>query len=238
MPARASRTAKGPTALSSSTPNAASCSRPATTTPARLPELPVPPNPPPRRMYPEYINGHSGAHGWDAAVTIGSMLEHIPTLPLSIAGPLRQVVDVASGIVRTIEDMRQNRDDCAHLINRVLKFLQSLVDDLRMTKVPILDGTPTAARLFALKRLVLHCHCISSSLRSISFGGSNLMSIQEDTERWSRLGVLGAYMKSAEIKVAISRHTDNLMDCFSTFQVWGILWTERMRVHTLVHQYS
>jgi len=169
------------------------------TTPARLPELPVPPDQPPlRRMYPEYINGHPSAPGWDPAAAIGTMLEHIPTLPLSIADPLRQVVDVASGIIRTIEDMLQNRDDCAHLMNQVVKFLQSLVDDLTMSKVPILDGTPTAARLFALK--------------------SNLMSIQENAERWSHLGALGAYVKSEEIKVAISRHTDNLMDCFSTFR--------------------
>ncbi|KAF9511483.1 hypothetical protein BS47DRAFT_1346836 [Hydnum rufescens UP504] len=72
-----------------------------------------------------------------------------------------------------------------------------------MSKVPILDGTPTAARLFALK--------------------SNLMSIQENTERWSHLGALGAYVKSEEIKVAISRHTDNLMDYFSTCQILTLI---------------
>jgi hypothetical protein len=103
-------------------------------------------------MYPDYINSHSSSPGWDAVVAISSILEHIPALPQPIAGSLRQVVDVVSGIIRTINLMRQNRNDCAHLINRVVRFLQSLVDDLRASKAPILDGTPTTARLFALRR--------------------------------------------------------------------------------------
>jgi hypothetical protein len=45
------------------------------------------------------------------------------------------------------------------------------------------------------------------------------MAIKEDTERWARLGVLSGYVKSGEIKDAISRHKENLVDCFSTFQV-------------------
>ncbi|KAF9515759.1 hypothetical protein BS47DRAFT_1360837 [Hydnum rufescens UP504] len=156
MPPRTSWMVKGPSVLSSSTPNAVTSSRPATNTPARLPEFPVPQNPPPlQRMYPDYINSHSSAPGWDAAVAMGSILDDIPALPLSIAAPLGQVVDVVSEIIRTIKLMRQNRNDCAHLINRVVKFLESLVDDLRTSSVPILDGTPTAARLFALRRCML-----------------------------------------------------------------------------------
>ena len=45
------------------------------------------------------------------------------------------------------------------------------------------------------------------------------MTIRDDTTEWSRLGLLDSYIKRDRIKVAVSRHGENLTDCFSTFQV-------------------
>jgi hypothetical protein len=164
MAPRTSGMVKIPPAPWSSPPKPGTSHGPAATTPT-LPNLKVPAHrhaPPPQRTYPDYIRNHTSPPGWDAAVAIGSVVEHIPAFPLAIAGPLRQVVDVVSGIIRTVNLMRQNRDDCAHLIGRIVRFLQSLVDDLRSSNVPILHGTRTTVRLFALKRLVFHRLRISS----------------------------------------------------------------------------
>jgi hypothetical protein len=48
---------------------------------------------------------------------------------------------------------------------------------------------------------------------------SNLMAIYADTTRWSRLHLVKGYIQRDEIMTAISRHGENLRDCFLTFQV-------------------
>ncbi|KAF9514634.1 hypothetical protein BS47DRAFT_867759 [Hydnum rufescens UP504] len=65
--------------------------------------------------------------------------------------------------------------------------------------MPIVEGTPTATRLFTLKR--------------------NLMAIRDDALRWSRFNVLDSLVKRDKIKTGISRHGENLTDCFNTFQI-------------------
>jgi hypothetical protein len=112
----------------------------------------------PQPAYPDYMNENT-TPGWDAAVAMASMLDNIPTLPLVLAGPLSQVLDVISGMIDAVKAMREGKDGCEHLIFRVLRFLQSLVDESRGSSMPIVEGTPTAARLFALKRCVSPCPC-------------------------------------------------------------------------------
>jgi hypothetical protein len=107
----------------------------------------------PQPAYPDYIN-ENARPGWDAALSMASILDDIPNLPLALAGPLSQVLDVISGMIDAVKAMREGKDGCKHLIFRVLKFLQSLVDESRRSNVPIIEDTPTAARLFALKRFV------------------------------------------------------------------------------------
>ena len=155
----------------------------------------------------------------DAAVAVVSVLKAVPALPMAIATPWNQIVDVVSGMIDAVKLMRDNRDECTHLITRVTKFLQSLVDEWRESNVQILDGTPTAARLMALRRYVFHHRCAFPVTKYACFGGRNLMTIRDDTTKWSRLGLLDSYIKRDRIKVAISRHGENLTDCFSTFQV-------------------
>ncbi|KAF9514640.1 hypothetical protein BS47DRAFT_868085 [Hydnum rufescens UP504] len=150
----------------------------------------------PQPAYPDYMNENTSP-GWDAAVAMASMLDNIPSLPLALAGPLSQVLDVISGMIDAVKAVREGKHGCEHLIFRVLKFLQSLVDESRGSSVPIVEGTPTAARLFALKR--------------------NVMAIRDDALRWSQLSLVKRYAKREEIKIEISRHGENLTDCFHTF---------------------
>jgi hypothetical protein len=145
----------------------------------------------PHLAYPDYINDNR----WDVALAIASILDDIPTLPLALAGPLDQVLDVVSGLMHAVKTMRDGQDGCAHLMFRVLKFLHSLVDGLKRSNFPILDGTPTAASLFTLRRYVFSIPCPFSSAKYISFATSNLMAIRDDAIEWSRLNLLKSYIK-------------------------------------------
>ncbi|KAF9510178.1 hypothetical protein BS47DRAFT_98264 [Hydnum rufescens UP504] len=91
--------------------------------------------------------------------------------------------------------MRDGKKGCVHLISRVMNFLHLFVEDLKGSNVPVPDGSPTAARLFALK--------------------SNLKAIKADVMRWSDLGLLERYIKRDEINTGLSRHGENLTDCLS-----------------------
>jgi hypothetical protein len=51
------------------------------------------------------------------------------------------------------------------------------------------------------------------------------MAIRDDTLRWSQLSLLKRYAKREEIKIAISRHGENLTDCFYTFLVSESIYT-------------
>ena len=125
-----------------------------------LPNPPVPQPPaPPQRAYPDYVNDGAGRLGLNASLDIASILHDIPDLPLTIAGPLTHVVDVVSEMMSAVKLLRENKDDCTHLITRVVKFLESLADEWKLWKtsnVPIVDGALIAARLIALKRSVTH----------------------------------------------------------------------------------
>ena len=190
---------------------------------APIPPIPIPGPLAPQhpgslqRAYPDYVNGRASRLASDATLAVASMLNDIPSLPLAIAGPLAQIVDVVSGTIEAIKLMRQNKDECLHLITRVVNFLQSLVDEWRTSNVPIFDGSPTAARLFAL-RLYVFYQCLTFSL-PMSSGSRNLMTIKDDATEWSRLSIWDSLIKRDRIKVAISRHGDNLTDCLSSFQV-------------------
>jgi hypothetical protein len=136
-----------------------------------------PPNPPipqlselPQQPFPDYI--HSGASGprWDAALGLPSLLTDIRTLPSSLVGPLSQVTDVLSSTVEAVKLMRENQEECAHLVSRTVRYLRSLIDSMRTNNVSFADGTPTAASLIALKRYIFHLRCTSSTLKSPFWG--------------------------------------------------------------------
>ena len=118
-----------------------------------------PPNPP-QHLYPDYIR--SGASGPlpDVILTL------LTDIPLGFPGPLSQVADILSSTVEAVKLMHENQEECAHLVSRVVKFIQSLKDGMRATNVSFDDGTSTAVGLIALKRYVLHRRYTSSALNS------------------------------------------------------------------------
>ncbi|KAF9506199.1 hypothetical protein BS47DRAFT_456835 [Hydnum rufescens UP504] len=172
------------------------------------------------RSHPNNVSNDTSRPVWDAALAVASIVDKIPSVPLALAGPLTQILDVASATMDIVKTMREGQEGCIRLIYRVLNFLQSLVEELRTIKAPVPDDTPTAARLFALKRFFsFRSRWMSCVLNNVSFCGSNLMAIRDDADRWARLGLLEKYLKRDEIKTGLSRHGENLTDCFSTFQI-------------------
>ncbi|KAF9509782.1 hypothetical protein BS47DRAFT_127249 [Hydnum rufescens UP504] len=140
----------------------------------------------PQAAYPDCTN-ENASPGWVAAVAVRLIRGDLPKLPGPVAGPLGQLLDVVSGILDAVEAMREE-DECKHLIFRALKFLQSLVDHLRGSNVPIAEGAPIHAAAFALNMC--------------------LMEIRDDAHWWSQLITTVTLDK---IKIVISR---NPMDAF------------------------
>ena len=125
---------------------------------------------PPRGTYLDYVGDHTSGTRWDASLSWPSILSDIQvlTLPLTVASPLTQIADIVSATIDAVRLMRENREECAHLVARVVRFLRSLIENLRASNVSTADGTPTAANLYTLKRCVLRCHCTSSMLKYVS----------------------------------------------------------------------
>ena len=125
---------------------------------------------PPQGTYPDYVGDDTSGTRWDAPLSLTSILSDIQvlTLPMTVAGPLTQIADIVSSTVDAVKLMRENREECAHLVARIVRFLRSLIDNLRTSNVSTADSTPTAANLFTLKRCVLHCHFTSFVLKYLS----------------------------------------------------------------------
>ncbi|KAF9513946.1 hypothetical protein BS47DRAFT_1392840 [Hydnum rufescens UP504] len=162
------------------------------------PSASVHPEPPTmlQPSYPDYLNEHGGT-GWDAALIMSSIIRDMPALPRALSGPLTQVFDVLAEVIEAVKIMHSGRDGCTQLIVRVTKFLESFVGGLKESNV--LDNSAIASSLSILRR--------------------NLMAICADAKRWSSLNLLNRYIQRHRIMTAISRHEQNLTDCFHVFQI-------------------
>lgn len=160
-----------------------------------------------------------GRPRWDPGLALASILDAVVTLPQVFVEPITHVLSVVSGMVEAVETMRDGKYGFERLLHRVLKFLQSLMDELQTINEPLDADTPTVKRLLALERCVLHDQRTSSVLNYLSLCGSNLIAIRDDAIRCAGLNLLDRFLKRDEIKAALSKHGEELTDCFSMFQV-------------------
>ena len=152
------------TSVPSSTPPNAVTSGSAPVAPSVLQELPAPL----RQAYPDYVGHHTSGSLLDDALAVTSILNDIPTLPLALAAlPLIQIANIVSVTVEAVKVMRENREEFAHLVARIVRFLLLLRDHLRASNVSVADGM-LAANLHTLKRCVLPCHCTFFALKYLS----------------------------------------------------------------------
>jgi hypothetical protein len=81
-----------------------------------------------------------------ASSIIVTLLKEVSDL-IPNAGPLSQVLGITKELIAIINQMRDNKDACEFLVERVLRFLKDLMEECARLKVPIGDDTPMAARL-------------------------------------------------------------------------------------------
>ena len=85
----------------------------------------------------------------DGSLTVVTLFKEIASL-IPHAGPLAQVLGVTKELILVVNEMRDNRDGCVDLVERILRFIRHLAEELVRMNIPVQEGTPTAARLYAL----------------------------------------------------------------------------------------
>jgi hypothetical protein len=99
--------------------------------------------------YADYTKEDNVGRILTGSLTIVTLFKEIANL-VPNAGPLCQVLGATKELISVINEMQCNREDCEHLVERILLFVKSFVEELARMNVPLQDGTPTAARLYAL----------------------------------------------------------------------------------------
>ncbi|KZP29714.1 hypothetical protein FIBSPDRAFT_926871, partial [Athelia psychrophila] len=162
----------------------------------------TPKSPDPRPEYGDYTHMSVKDHFLGASQTIATLVKEVSDL-IPNAGPLSQVLGLTGQLFIIVNQIKTNKEGCAFLVERILRFLKSIAKECKRLDAPIRVGSPTAARL---KDLI-----------------SNIDLIKEDVEKWKASSLWDALWYRDAVKDAISKHTTNLEDCFSSFTVGSLL---------------
>jgi|ERR1700722_5619037 len=100
-------------------------------------------------VYTDYAQMSLADHILSGSATIVGLFGQVCAL-IPSAGPLYQVLGVTKELIIVVNDMKDNKDGCEHLIERILLFVKNLMEECSQLNLPIQYGTPTAARLYAL----------------------------------------------------------------------------------------
>jgi hypothetical protein len=87
------------------------------------------------------------------SATIVTLFKEVSAL-VRHRGPLRQVLDVTAQLVFVVNDIKDNRDGCELLIERILLFLKNFINECLQLNLPTQHGTSIGARLYALVQYV------------------------------------------------------------------------------------
>ena len=88
-------------------------------------------------------------HILSGSLTIATLLKEVSGL-VPNAGPLSQVLGVTKELIGVINQIRDNRDSCEFLVERILRFMKTLIEECARLNEPIQEGTPMAQRLHHL----------------------------------------------------------------------------------------
>lgn len=102
-----------------------------------------------RFSYTDYTRMDLSDHVISGSLTIVTLFKDVSAL-IPHAGPLTQVMGVTKELISVINEMKDNKDGCEYLVERVLLFVKNLIEEMTRMNVPLRDGTPTAARVYAL----------------------------------------------------------------------------------------
>ncbi|KAG6833355.1 hypothetical protein H0H87_008531, partial [Tephrocybe sp. NHM501043] len=137
-------------------------------------------------------------HALGAAYTITTLMKEVSSL-IPHAGPLASALGVTKELISNINQMRDNKDQCSFLAERILRLLKRVANECAQLKDPILDGSPTSNRLNDLV--------------------SAIEEIKKDAEAWKNISGLDRFWSRDKVKAAIAKHEKNLMDCINSFMV-------------------
>lgn len=105
--------------------------------------------------YADYTAKSIGDQALGYSSTIVNLAQHISTI-VPFAGPsLCAVFEAAQQLITAVGEMQDNKDDCEHLLERILLFVQGVAEELRMLDTTFPEASSTAARLRALSLYVL-----------------------------------------------------------------------------------
>ena len=88
-------------------------------------------------------------HVLSGSSTIVTLFKQVSDL-IPNAGPLSQVLGITKELIGIINQIRDSRDGCEFLVERILRFMKDLIGECARLNEPIRDGTPMAQRLYDL----------------------------------------------------------------------------------------
>ena len=86
-----------------------------------------------------YVRMDAVDHSLSAASTITTLLKEVSDL-IPNAGPLSNVLGVIKELIKMINQMRENNDQCSSLVERILRFLKDLSKETARLNEHIRDG--------------------------------------------------------------------------------------------------
>lgn len=99
--------------------------------------------------YSDYAHMNLTDHILGGSSTIIDLFKAVAGL-VPHAGPVSQILGVTKELIGIVNEMRDNKEDCEYLIERILVFMKGLVEESLRSKVPLREGTATVARLKVL----------------------------------------------------------------------------------------
>jgi hypothetical protein len=99
--------------------------------------------------YANYTQMDVQDHLLGGSLTIVTLFKDVSAL-IPHAGPLSQVLGVTKELIGVINQIRDNRDSCEFLVERILRFMKKLLEEDARLNEPIPDGSPMARRLHDL----------------------------------------------------------------------------------------
>jgi hypothetical protein len=99
--------------------------------------------------YSNYTQMDVKDHVLSGSSTIVTLFKQVSDL-IPNAGPLSQVLGITKELIGVINQIRDSRDGCEFLVERILRFMKDLIGECARLNEPIRDGTPMAQRLYDL----------------------------------------------------------------------------------------
>lgn len=100
-------------------------------------------------IYRDYTHTTAIDHTLTESTTILTLFKSIAAR-IPHAGPLSDVLGATLALLVVVKQMRDSRDDCDYLIERILLLFNYLLEDLERRSIRIEEGTPTAGRVLQL----------------------------------------------------------------------------------------